>query len=97
MNTNLKKTVKNLEFHNCRDFLEMAEIIRSSKFTLGNSSLAFPIAEVKSSRLLEACPYFPAAQPHGKNAYDFYFQISLKVYLNIFMSYNFRSSSSRLI
>ena len=71
----LKKTVKNLEFHNCRDFLEMAEIIRSSKFTLGNSSLAFPIAEgLKVPRLLEACPYFPAAQPHGKNAYDFYFQ-----------------------
>ena len=53
----------------------MAEIIRSSKFTLGNSSLAFPIAEgLKVPRLLEACPYFPAAQPHGKNAYDFYFQ-----------------------
>ena len=71
----LKKTVKNLEFYDCLDFVEMSEIIKSSKFTLGNSSLAFPIAEgLNVPRLLEACPYFPAAQPHGKNAFNFYFQ-----------------------
>jgi len=72
----LKKDVQNLEFHDCKDFLEMAMIIKSSKFFIGNSSLAFPIAEaVKVPRLLEACPYFPAAQTHGKKAFDFYYQI----------------------
>ena len=71
----LKKTVKNLEFYDCKDFLEMASLIKSARFTLGNSSLAFPIAEgLKVPRLLEACPYFPAAQAHGKYGYDFYFQ-----------------------
>ena len=71
----LKLDVKNLEFYECRDFLEMSSIIKSSKFTIGNSSIAFPIAEgLKVPRLLEACPHFPAAQPHGINAFDFYFQ-----------------------
>ncbi len=71
----LNKIVKNLKFYECKDFYDMAKIIKSSKFTIGNSSLAFPIAEgLKVPRLLEACPYFPAAQPHGKNGYDFYFQ-----------------------
>lgn len=71
----LKKSVNNCEFYDCKDFMEMAQIIKSSKFTIGNSSLAFPIAEgLKIPRLLEGCPYFPAAQPHGKDGYDFYFQ-----------------------
>lgn len=71
----MKLEVKNLEFYDCKDFLEMASIIKSSKFILANSSLAFPIAEgLKVPRLLEACPHFPAAQPHGINAFDFYFQ-----------------------
>ena len=67
--------IKNLEFHDCKDFLEMASIVKSSKFAIGNSSIVFPIAEgLKVPRLLEACPHFPAAQPHGANAFDFYFQ-----------------------
>ena len=71
----MKLTVKNLEFYDCKDFLEMASIIKSSKFIIANSSLVFPIAEgLKVPRLLEACPHFPAAQPHGINAFDFYFQ-----------------------
>jgi len=71
----MKLDVKNLEFYDCKDFLEMANIIKSSKFVLANSSIAFPIAEgLKVPRLLESCPHFPAAQTHGINAFDFYFQ-----------------------
>jgi len=71
----MKIVVNNLEFYDCKDFLEMAGIIQSSKFVIANSSIAFPIAEgLKVPRLLEACPHFPAAQPHGINAFDFYFQ-----------------------
>ena len=29
----LKKEVPNLEFYDCKDFLEMAQIIKSSKFS----------------------------------------------------------------
>ncbi len=72
----LKKDITNLKFYDCKDFLEMAKIIKSSKLFIGNSSIGHALAEaIKIPRLLEACPGFPAAQPHGKNAFDFYFQI----------------------
>ena len=49
--------------------------VKSSKFVIANSSLTFPIAEgLQVPRLLEASPDFPAAQPHGNNAFNFYFQ-----------------------
>ena len=71
----LKKDVNNLEFYNCRDHLEMAMIIKSCRFFIGNSSIGHSIAEgLKVPRILEACPDFPAAYPHGNDAYDFYFQ-----------------------
>ena len=80
----MKKEVTNLKFYECKDFLEMAKIINSSKFFIGNSSVGFPIAEaLKAPRLLEACPYFPAAQTHGKNAYDFYFQDHFEKFFKI--------------
>ena len=80
----LKLQIPNLQFYDCKDFLEMATIINSSKFFIGNSSLGFPIAEaLKIPRLLEACPYFPAAQPHGKNAYDFYYQAHFEKFFKI--------------
>lgn len=71
----LKKDIKQLHFYECRDYLDMAEAIYSSRFFIGNSSVAFPIAEaLKIPRLLEACPEFPIMQPSGKDAYDFYYQ-----------------------
>ena len=71
----LKKQVNNLKFYECKNYLDMANIIKSSKFFLGNSSIAFPIAEaLKVPRLLEASPNFPIMQPIGKEAFDFYYQ-----------------------
>ena len=71
----LKKEVPNLEFYDCKDFLEMAQIIKSSKLFLGNLSFGYTIAEgLKIPRLLESVPEFPLVYPNGKNAYDFYFQ-----------------------
>ncbi len=71
----LKKIVKNLNFYDCKNFLEMASIVKSSKFVLANSSITFPIAEgLKVPRLLESSPVFPAAQPHGPDSFNFYFQ-----------------------
>ncbi len=72
---NLKETVKNLKFYECKDFLELAEIIKSCKLFIGNSSLGFTIAEgFKIPRLLEASPWHPSQQVHGQNGYDFLFQ-----------------------
>ena len=71
----LKKQVPNLEFYEPKDFLEIAQIIKSSKFFIGNQSVCYPIAEaLKVPRLLEASPEYPVVQPVGKDAFDFYFQ-----------------------
>ena len=80
----LKKEVENLEFYDCKDFLEMAKIIKSSKFFIGNSSVGYDFAEgLKVSRLLEACPNFPVKKPYGKNAYDFYYQIHFEKFFKV--------------
>ncbi len=71
----LKKDVPNLEFYDCNDFLEMAEIIKSSKIFIGNLSFGYTLAEgMKIPRLLESNPEFPLVYPSGGNGYDFYFQ-----------------------
>lgn len=82
--TELKKEIENLQFHDCKDFLEMAQIIKASRFFVGNSSLGIDLAEAtKIPRLLEACPGFPARQVHGINAYDFYFQSHFEKFFKI--------------
>ena len=54
----------------------MSKIIKSSKFFIGNQSMAFAIAEsLKIPRLLECRPDFPVVQPVGGEGYDFYYQI----------------------
>jgi len=71
----LKKEIHNLEFYNCKNFLEMARIIKSSKFFIGNECFAYSVAEgLKVPRLLEASPDFPVVFPIGNNGYDFYHQ-----------------------
>ena len=71
----LKKEVNNLQFHDCKDFLEMAEIIKASKFYIGNMSFQYIMAEgLKIPRLLEASPDFPVVFPVGQNAFDSYHQ-----------------------
>ncbi len=72
----LKKEIKLIEFYDCKDFLEMAQIIKSCKFFVGNECFAYSVAEgLKVPRLLEASPEFPVIFPLGSNAYDFYHQI----------------------
>ena len=79
----LKREVPNLEFYDCSSFLEMAEIIKASKFFLGNLSLGYSIAEgLKVPRLLEGFSEFPSMYPSGKNAYDFFFQAHFEKWFN---------------
>lgn len=80
----LKKNIPNLEFYNCRNFLEMAEIIKSSKFFIGNLCFAYSVAEaLKVNRLLETCPDFPVVFPIGGKAFDFYHQIHFKKFFDV--------------
>ena len=71
----LKLDIKNLDIYECVDYLDMARVIKASKFFIGNQSVAYPMAEaLKVPRILEAEPNFPVVQPIGKNAFDFYYQ-----------------------
>ncbi len=81
----LKKEIDSLEFYDCKDFLEMAEIIKASKFYLGNMCFPYSVAEaLKVARLLEASPDFPAVFPIGPNALDFYHQNHFEKFFNNF-------------
>ena len=72
----LKIDIPKLEFYDCENFLEAAEIIKSSKFFIGNSSFGFTIAEgLKVPRIMESYPDFPVIYPNGGYGYDIYFQI----------------------
>ena len=71
----LKKTIKNLQYYDSGDFLEVASIIKNSKIFIGNLSLGYALAEaLKVPRLLESAPDFPLVYPNGPKAHDFYFQ-----------------------
>ena len=71
----LRKDIKNLELYDCKDYLDMARVIKACRFFIGNQSVAYPMAEaLKVPRILEAEPNFPVVQPIGKNAFDFYYQ-----------------------
>ena len=79
----LKLDVPSLQLYNPKDFYEVAQLIKSCKFFLGNMSLFYPMAEaLKVPRLLEACPEFPVVQPVGVDAYDFYFQPHFEKWFN---------------
>lgn len=85
----LKKEVPNLEFYNCKNFLEMAEIIKAGKFFLGNPSLGYVMAEqLKVPRLLENFPEYHVMNPNGSNAYDFYFQNHFEKWFSYFYNLN---------
>lgn len=72
----LKKDIPKLQHYEPENFFEMSQIIKSSKFFLGNQNPAFAIAEsLKVPRLLECSPDFTVVQTIGGNCYDFYFQI----------------------
>lgn len=70
-----KKEVPNAKYYDPKDFFEMAQIIRSCRFFVGNQSFAFSLAEaLKVPRILEACPHFPVVYPIGGSGADVYFQ-----------------------
>lgn len=66
-----------------KDFLELAEIIKGSKFFLGNASMCFQLAEsMKVPRILETFPMMPNVIPIGQYAYDFYGQSEAQYYFD---------------
>lgn len=78
----LHSNIYTLPFLKAKDFLELATIIRSCSFFIGNQSLCFSLAEaMKVPRILETCSYLPNVIPCGPDGYDFYFQKNLEFYV----------------
>ncbi len=71
----LKKEISNLQFYDCKNFLELSMILKNSKVFVGNLSFGYALAEaLKIPRLLESGADFPLVYPNGKHGYDFYHQ-----------------------
>lgn len=65
-------SLESLNHANVTNALEMATLIKSSRFFIGNQSFAFSIAEgLKVNRALEVCELCPNVIPSGKGANDF--------------------------
>ena len=70
--------LKNLKRIKCADALQMASVIKSSKFFFGNQSFAFSIAEsLKVNRALEVCEITPNVIPSGRGAHEYMNAIAL--------------------
>lgn len=71
----MRKTVKNIQYIEVNNFLDLAKIIKGCKFFIGNQSFPFSIAEgLKKERILETFYEAPNVIPEGENGYDIYFQ-----------------------
>lgn len=80
----MKRAISGLQWHPVGDFLELARVIKGSKFFVGNQSFPFSVAEgLKSVRILEVCPTIPNVIPEGRNGYDFYFQKHFEYLVNL--------------
>ncbi len=64
------------------DFLQLAAILKKSKFFLGNQSFLWNICEAqKIPRIVELCQYAPNCQPFiGEDTYGYYYQSALEYY-----------------
>jgi hypothetical protein len=80
-----KITVPNAEFYDVKDFLELAQIMKSAKFVITNQTFAFALAEcLKINRILESNPFIPAVFPIGGKGVDFYFQNQFEKFVEEF-------------
>lgn len=62
-----------------KDFLELAQAIKQSKFHISNQTMAWQISDgLKHPRILELCSFAPNCIPIGENAYDFFGQLGLE-------------------
>lgn len=69
------------------DFKELARVINSCKFFMGNQSMCFQIAEaLKTPRILETFHIAPNVIPVGEHAYDFYHQGAVEYYFHKLMN-----------
>lgn len=78
-----KKWNLDIQYLNIDDFLDLANCMNSCKGFLGNQSMMFQIAEgLKIPRILEVCQMMPNVIPIGAEAYDYYHQQAVELYVH---------------
>lgn len=71
----LRREIPDLEYHPVTDFLELATVINSCRFFIGNQSFPFAIAEaLKVQRVLEVYYHIPNVIVEGAGGHDFLYQ-----------------------
>jgi hypothetical protein len=70
------------------NFLQLAAIVKKSKFLLSNQSFLWNICEaMKTPRILELCQYAANCQPFiGEDSYGFYHQVGVEYYFEKLMN-----------
>jgi hypothetical protein len=67
----IRKKLPGMEYRPVSDFLEMAQLIKGSRFFIGNQSMAFALAEImKVPRVVEVCRFAHNVIPTGANGYE---------------------------
>lgn len=71
-----------------KNFLQLAAIVKKSKFLLSNQSFLWNICEaMKTPRILELCQYAANCQPFiGEDSYGFYHQVGVEYYFEKLMN-----------
>lgn len=70
-----------------KNFLELAQIINSCQFFIGNQSMCWHIADaLKVPRMLEVCSQFPNTLPTGANGYAYVKQDKLEQIFKILLN-----------
>lgn len=71
----MRQVVPQLRYTECDDFLQLARIIKSARFFIGNQSFPFALAEaLKVPRILEVFPEYPNVAANGAAAAEAFFQ-----------------------
>ena len=78
----------NIPYLQVNDFLQLAYVIKSSKFLLSNQSFQWNLAAAMCTpRSLELCPHAPNCQPFiGEDNYGYYYQLANVLYFEMLMS-----------
>lgn len=73
----------NVSHVDCKNYKEVASVIKGSSLFIGNQNMYYAIAEqLKVKRMLEICPYTPNVVPSGGENYDIHYTELLKFLIN---------------
>lgn len=75
----IRRKLPGMEYRPVKDFLELAQLIKGSRFFCGNQSMAFALAEImKVPRVVEICRFAHNVIPTGANGYEAFDILNLK-------------------